>query len=225
MHTITSSARQVAFIALVRPLFAPSLRTPLMYSSDRQIATSWVSHRKRLFYLTLLHHFVMNYEIGNRPESEFSQFRRTGSTLFYGGRLLHGHMAAEQHKRHLVQFTMMYGPPDINHFTVKELLAANFGGKAIYDTPRWRKLFVEMEGSTKSDEGGSASGSAGGVRYRIRLATVASLAGVYRVFVTGRFVVGKSAQRTTVELLNGYVKVEENTGRDEGRQYTCQVMN
>jgi hypothetical protein len=165
----------------------------------------------------------MNYEIGNRPESEFSQVRRTGSILFYGGSLLNGHVAAEQHKRHIIEFSMMYGPPDIKYYTVKELLETNFAGKAVYDIPRWKKLFAEMEESTKTYEGGSASGSAGGVRYRIRLATVASLAGVYRVFVTGRCVVGKGAQRTTVELLNGYVKVEKNTGRDEGRQYTCQV--
>ncbi|TEB17276.1 hypothetical protein FA13DRAFT_771633 [Coprinellus micaceus] len=39
------------------------------YRIERQIATAWPSHRDRAFYLSLLLHFVLNYEVGARRKS------------------------------------------------------------------------------------------------------------------------------------------------------------
>ncbi|KAJ3537564.1 hypothetical protein NMY22_g5541 [Coprinellus aureogranulatus] len=180
------------------------------YRMERELAYAWPSHQTRLFYVVLLQHFILNYEIGMRPESPFAQHRRINATTLVNTtptRLQsNGFPIADRLGSRIIQFNTVFCPPMTAHHTVQETMQVRFAGRYLYDDPRWRYLFQDMNESASRYGGGASA-----VKYRVRLATIMVFVGTWRVFTTGRFVVGKDwdSGRVSVELLNGYVKVEK----------------
>ncbi|KAF6750482.1 hypothetical protein DFP72DRAFT_1072198 [Ephemerocybe angulata] len=105
----------------------------------------------------------------------------------------------------IVQFNTLASPPSATPTPLETFLALSHNGVPTNQDPRYAAMFEEFG---RSRVGGLGSG--------ICLASCSAISGIYRIYVTGRFLVAKDVGRTTVRVLNGYVKIEERKKMEVG---------
>ena len=170
---------------------------------------------KRVFYMNVLRHAVLNFEMGV-PVETVEEWPDDDMALAI--EQLHPPLTASRQARiertrdSLIQVNALSCPPDILLHPPEAVLNPSHDGVPTFQGPRYLEMVRELRQSTTGAERG---GAPRGSKQRIRLATCVGYCGLYRTCVFGRFVVTKWAGRTRVEALNVYSKVEERSKVDE----------
>ncbi|KAJ3505100.1 hypothetical protein NMY22_g17699 [Coprinellus aureogranulatus] len=180
-----------------------------LYRIEREIAASWVSHFAREFLLNVLQHTVINFEMGLPTDTVITFDSDTHAIEDRHNPLCVSHQALiEQTRDAIIQINMQSCPPKAFVHPLQAVLNFSHGGVKTFKEPRYIAMLRELIDSTRNQGNMPRNG-------RLRLAVCVAYCGLYRIYVFGRFVVEKSRDRTKVELLNGYVKVEERAKVDE----------
>ncbi|KAJ3523541.1 hypothetical protein NMY22_g11392 [Coprinellus aureogranulatus] len=180
-----------------------------LYRTEREIAASWVSHFSREFFLNVLQHTVINFEMGLPTDTVITFDSDTHAIEDRHNPLCVSHQALiEQTRDAIIQINMQSCPPKAFVHPLQAVLNFSHGGVKTFKEPRYIAMLRELIDSTRNQGNMPRNG-------RLRLAVCVAYCGLYRIYVFGRFVVEKSRDRTKVELLNGYVKVEERAKVDE----------
>ncbi|KAF6741661.1 hypothetical protein DFP72DRAFT_243270 [Ephemerocybe angulata] len=177
-----------------------------VYRMDREQESAWVSHRDRTFFLGLLAQFLCNYESGVSIETVAGRPEGHDKLVFQhppGWVLCERHLGPMTDK--IVQFNTLASPPSATPTPLETFLALSHDGVPTYRDPRYAAMFEEYGRSGLGESGGG-----------VRLASCSAISGIYRIYVTGRFLVAKDVRSTTVRVLNGYVKIEERKKMEVG---------
>ncbi|KAJ3497653.1 hypothetical protein NMY22_g19677 [Coprinellus aureogranulatus] len=207
------------------------------YRIDRALASSWPPHHHRAFFLSLLHRGVLNWEVGVPADSILpvtSPVHSTPVLEYPHAPFTEAHKSKVERSKNLVmQWNTLYSPPKVIFNSLSALLKFTHGGVPVYRDPRWLEMYRDLLASTNGVTSRTAGGRPaiqdkrsrrpkqiedreGRGQTRMRLALCVAFDGLYWIYVMGRFAIINEERKTRVELLNGYMKVEERDKIDEG---------
>jgi hypothetical protein len=161
---------------------------------------------------------VLNYEVGMRTSEQLdtpTPNLRFSTVMEYEHAPLqnHHHQGHVAKSNHLVlHFNTLACPPTPLRHTVESVLGHAHQGVPTFRNPRLLAIFQDFLASVKED----AEKNRGRFpQRRMKVALLTAFCGLYRIYAVGRYEVAKSVRKTSVELLNGFLRIEERSKFDE----------
>lgn len=164
---------------------------------------------------------VINYEVGYSSAHQVDIPDRPiplTSVMEYDHPPLHCH-DHHDHQSHIARtnglvlhFNTLFCPPRPHRHSLQSVLGYAHDGVPTFGDPRFLSVFNGFVESVKAD---AARNEGRYPQRRMKVALCSAFCGLYRIYVVGRYEVVKDVRKTRVELVNGFVKIEERGRLDE----------